>query len=139
MNCWSIFLIPILELQHALLPSKCCEPRSAPQLLLFLVSSPLDSQLSPSRSLGVRHLLSIFIVPNFFKFFNHLIINSKKGTMLLLYYFQCTFLYFCKKLDHFLTTLKITTFNAYFTMLSPHNSSSWTSCSHMFISTNITF
>jgi hypothetical protein len=24
-------------------------------------------------------------------------------------------------------------------MLSPHNSSSWTSCSHMFISTNITF
>ncbi len=46
---------PILELQHTPLPPKCCESRSAPQLLLLPMSSPLDSQLNPSRSLGVRH------------------------------------------------------------------------------------
>jgi hypothetical protein len=46
---------PILELQHAPLPPKCCEPVSAPQLLLLPLSSHLDLQLSPSRSLGVRH------------------------------------------------------------------------------------
>jgi hypothetical protein len=45
---------PILKLQHAPLPPKWCEPGSAPQLLLSL-SSFLDSQLSPSRSLGVCH------------------------------------------------------------------------------------
>jgi hypothetical protein len=44
---------PILELQHTPLPSKYCEPGSAPVLLLLL-SSPLDSQLSPSRSLRVH-------------------------------------------------------------------------------------
>ncbi len=47
---------PIMELQHAPLPSKSCEPRSMPQLLLLSLSSPLGSQLSLSRSLGVRHL-----------------------------------------------------------------------------------
>jgi len=51
---------PISELQHTLLPPKCCKLGSAPQLLLFPLSSPLDSQLSPSRSLGVHHLKSLF-------------------------------------------------------------------------------
>jgi hypothetical protein len=49
-----IFLSPILELQHTHLPLKCCKPGSAPQLFLFLLSSPLDSQLRSSRSLGVH-------------------------------------------------------------------------------------
>jgi hypothetical protein len=39
-------------------------------------------------------LLSIFIVPKFLKFYNHLIKISKKGTMLLLYYFQSFSIYF---------------------------------------------
>ncbi len=78
---------PISEFQHAPLPPKCYEPRSMPQLLLLPLSSPLDSQLSPLRSLGVCHrpynrtkvmwktnvlctlslvtiALSIFVVPN---------------------------------------------------------------------------
>ncbi len=38
-----ILLDLILELQHALLPPKCCKLRSAPQLLLLLMSSPLHS------------------------------------------------------------------------------------------------
>ncbi len=52
----SIFLVPILKLQHNPLPPKCCKPRNAPQLLIFPLSSPLDSQLTPSRSLGVHQL-----------------------------------------------------------------------------------
>jgi hypothetical protein len=43
---------PISELQHAPLPLKCYEPGSTSQLLLLSLSSLLDSQLSPSRSLG---------------------------------------------------------------------------------------
>jgi len=35
----------------------------------------------------------LFIMPKFFKFCNHLIINSKKNTMLLLYYFQLFSIY----------------------------------------------
>jgi hypothetical protein len=46
---------PIPKLQQTPLPPKCYEPRSAPQLLFLPLSSPLDSQLSPSRSLGMRH------------------------------------------------------------------------------------
>jgi hypothetical protein len=46
---------PISKLQHAPLPLKCCELRSAPQLFLLSMSSPLDSQLSPSRNLRMRH------------------------------------------------------------------------------------
>jgi hypothetical protein len=34
---------PILEFQHTSLPSKCCEPKSAPQLPFLLLFSPLDS------------------------------------------------------------------------------------------------
>jgi len=34
---------PIPELQDALLPPKCCEPRSEPQLLFLSMSSPLGS------------------------------------------------------------------------------------------------
>ncbi len=41
-------LIP--EFQHTPLPPKCCELMSMPQLLLFLLSSPFNSQLSPSRN-----------------------------------------------------------------------------------------
>ncbi len=44
---------PISKLQHALLPLKCHELKSAPQFLLLSLFSPLDSQLSPSKSLGV--------------------------------------------------------------------------------------
>ncbi len=33
--CLSLFLVPILQLQHAVLPPKCCELGSVPQLLLF--------------------------------------------------------------------------------------------------------
>ncbi len=40
------------------------------------------------------NMLSIFIVLKFFKFCNHLIINSKKGTMILLCYFKLFSMYF---------------------------------------------
>ncbi len=40
------------------------------------------------------YLLSIFIVPKTLKFYNHLIINSKKVTMFLLCYFQLFSIYF---------------------------------------------
>jgi hypothetical protein len=51
------FLSPIPKFQHTPLPPKCYEPRNAPQLLLLSLSSPLDSQLSPSRSLGVCQIM----------------------------------------------------------------------------------
>ncbi len=59
MSIWIIELLvnlpsPILELQHATLPSKWCQPRSTPQLFTFPLFSPLDSQLNPSRNLGVH-------------------------------------------------------------------------------------
>jgi hypothetical protein len=38
--CLSIFLVPIPELQHALLPPKCCKPGDVPQLLTFSLFSP---------------------------------------------------------------------------------------------------
>jgi hypothetical protein len=38
--CLSLFLVPIPKLQHAPLPPKCCEPKSVPQLLTFLLFSP---------------------------------------------------------------------------------------------------
>jgi len=53
---------PISELQHAPPPPKCYELGSTPQLLLLPLSSPLDLQLSPSRSLGVRHYFKIIII-----------------------------------------------------------------------------
>jgi hypothetical protein len=61
--CGSVWIIeplvihpnPIPYLQHTPLPPKCYKPRSAPQLLLLPSSSPLDSYLSPSKSLGVCH------------------------------------------------------------------------------------
>ncbi len=40
------------------------------------------------------YLLSIFIVPNFSKFCNHFIINSKKGPIFLLCYFKLFSIYF---------------------------------------------
>ncbi len=56
-SVWVIELLvslpsPISKLQHALLPPKCCESKSVSKLLFLPLSSPLDSQLSPSRSLG---------------------------------------------------------------------------------------
>jgi hypothetical protein len=62
--CRSVWVIDLLvirpsfisELQHAPLPSKCCEPRNTFQFLLLSLFSPLDLQLSPSSSLGVRHI-----------------------------------------------------------------------------------
>ncbi len=40
-----------------------------------------------------KYLLFISIMPKFFKFCNHLIINSKKSTMILLSYFQLFSIY----------------------------------------------
>ncbi len=40
------------------------------------------------------YLLSTFIVPKFIKFYNHLTINSKKSTMLLICYFLKNSIYF---------------------------------------------
>jgi hypothetical protein len=61
-SMWIIDLLvtlpsPYLKLQHAPLPSKCCELRSVPQLLLLSLFSLLDSQLNPSISLGARHFI----------------------------------------------------------------------------------
>jgi hypothetical protein len=57
-STWIIDLLiihpsPIPELQHTPLPPKCYKLRNAPQLLLLPLSSPLDSLLSLSKSLGV--------------------------------------------------------------------------------------
>jgi hypothetical protein len=47
----SIFLVPILKLQHTPLPLKCYEPRRVPQLLLLPLSSFLGSRApTPSPS-----------------------------------------------------------------------------------------
>jgi hypothetical protein len=59
-SMWIIELLvnlpnPIPKLKQTPLPPKCYEPRSVPQLLFLALFSPLDSQLNPSRSLGVRH------------------------------------------------------------------------------------
>jgi len=35
--CLSLFLVPILELRHTLLPPKCCELGSVPQILILLL------------------------------------------------------------------------------------------------------
>ncbi len=51
---------PISKPQHTLLPLKWSEPRSSPQYLFLPLSSPLDSQLTPSRSLKVRHPKCVF-------------------------------------------------------------------------------
>ncbi len=40
----------ILGLQRAHLPSKCCKPKSVPQLIILPMFSPLDLQLSLSRN-----------------------------------------------------------------------------------------
>ncbi len=45
-------LNPILKLQHALLPLKCYEPKSAPQLLLFLLSSLFGLAIESIKVLG---------------------------------------------------------------------------------------
>ncbi len=37
--CLSLFLVPILELQHALLPSKCYKPENVPQLFILSLFS----------------------------------------------------------------------------------------------------
>jgi hypothetical protein len=58
--CKSMWVIDLLvnfpsphpKLRHAPLPPKCYEPRNVPQLFFLFLPSPLDSQLSPSRSLG---------------------------------------------------------------------------------------
>ncbi len=47
---------PIPKLHYGPLPLKCCESGNAPQLLSLLLFSPLDLQLSPSRSLRVCQL-----------------------------------------------------------------------------------
>jgi hypothetical protein len=74
-SAWIIELLiahpnPIPKLQHTLLPPKCCEPGSAPQFLFLPLSSPLDSQLNPSRSLGCVtfsiQILRIFVHTTFF-------------------------------------------------------------------------
>jgi hypothetical protein len=50
-----ILLNPIPELQHALLPPKCYEPKSMSPTLCSFVVFTLDSYLSLSGNLGMRH------------------------------------------------------------------------------------
>ncbi len=54
----SLFLIPISNLQHTPLPSKCCESKSTAIRHSSIVFA-MDSHLSLLKSLGVRHLLSL--------------------------------------------------------------------------------
>jgi hypothetical protein len=42
LSCLSIFLVPSRNSSMPFYPSKCCEPRSAPQLFIFPLSSHLD-------------------------------------------------------------------------------------------------
>jgi hypothetical protein len=57
-SCLWVCLNPILELQHTLLPPKCCKLGSMPQLYPSFVVSLGDPPLGPLRSLRVRHLVS---------------------------------------------------------------------------------
>ncbi len=50
---------PIPELQHALLPLKCCKSVNAPQLLILPLFSILDSQLGPYRVWGCIIMCSV--------------------------------------------------------------------------------
>jgi len=50
----SLTLVSILELQHALLPPKCCEFKNVPQLLFLSLFSFSNSYLSLWRSLRVH-------------------------------------------------------------------------------------
>jgi hypothetical protein len=50
----SFTLIHILELQHALSTPKVLQTKERAQLFIFPLFSPLDLQLSLSKSLGVR-------------------------------------------------------------------------------------
>jgi hypothetical protein len=54
---WMLVILPnfILELQHALLPPKCYEPRSVHPIPCPFVILTSDSHLNLSRSLGVCH------------------------------------------------------------------------------------
>jgi hypothetical protein len=52
MTCLSLFLVPIPELQHALLPSKCCEPGSVPQFLTLSLFSPFGLIVESIKEFG---------------------------------------------------------------------------------------
>jgi len=59
-SMWIINLLVNLSSPHPEAPArpstpKCYEPKNVPQLIFLSLSSPLDSQLSPSRSLGMHH------------------------------------------------------------------------------------
>ncbi len=58
-SCLWIHPSPILELQHALLPPKCCELESITQFSYFSVVSFWDPHLGHLRSLGARKLGSL--------------------------------------------------------------------------------
>ncbi len=45
-------LVPIPELQHTHVPPKCCEPRSAPQLLILLLFSPFRLTIESIKEFG---------------------------------------------------------------------------------------
>jgi hypothetical protein len=70
------------------------------------------------------YLLFTFIVPKFFEVCNHLTINSKKSTMLLLCYlklFSVYFLLFVSKIEPFFTIFFKSIVSIYFNMFSPNN------------------
>jgi len=62
---WLLVILfnPILELQHALLPPKCYEPKSVSLIPYFFVVFISDSHLNLSRSLGAHQLRCIYF-PN---------------------------------------------------------------------------
>jgi hypothetical protein len=60
MICLSLFLVAILQLQHALQPPKCCEPRSMLQFLILPSFSPFWLRVESIKELGVCHLILIF-------------------------------------------------------------------------------
>jgi len=55
------FLNPHPKASHTPLPPNCYKPKNMPQFLLLSLFSSLDSQLSPSRSLGMHHHFIDFI------------------------------------------------------------------------------
>ncbi len=56
-KCLSIFVVPILELQHTPLPPKVLRAMERAPALDFFDVFTLNSHLSLSKSLGMRHII----------------------------------------------------------------------------------
>jgi hypothetical protein len=78
-SCLWVCPCPIQELQHALLPLKCCELKSVPQLFSSSIVSLWDPPLSSLKSLGVCHVPIGFSIVMIIVLLISMFTNSKSG------------------------------------------------------------